>query len=111
MNNHIFFYDILNSPDFQNRDYTECFFELKRMGVFGFQFDEEEILSVGEEVLLPALLESGLRAEVIHVCVPLMNKDDAVFNHAVEHCLASLDLLERFSCKRMMIVPAPALRR
>ena len=107
MNNCIFFYDILNSPDFQDLDLNERFLKLKKMGISGFQIGDDEIFSVGEEVLLSALTQNGLRAEVIHVCPPLMNKDDAIFEGAVEQCIAAFDLLDRFSCKRMMVVPAP----
>lgn len=103
----IFFSDIRPYLSEGAHRYDAAFARLRENGITGLQFRDAEILEEGEEPLLAAMGRHGLHTDVIHICIPLMSADHAIFDTAVQYAHYTLPLLTRFGCRRLMIVPRP----
>ena len=107
MNIGIFFSDIRPFLSDGESRYDLTFSRLREHGILGLQLRDAEIYEEGEERLLRAMNRYGLHTEVIHVCIPLMTADHAVFDTAVQYARYTFDLMRRLGCHRLMVVPRP----
>lgn len=107
MRKSIFFGEICRMGRAAEGEFDSVFAELRRLGIEGFQFSDREIENTDEERLLAAMRRYGMHADIIHTVIPLLSRDDATFRAACQSAKDTLSLLQRFSCKRLMIVALP----
>lgn len=107
MRKSIFFGEICRMGRAAEGEFDSVFAELRRLGIEGFQFSDREIENTDEEHLLAAMRRYGMHADIIHTVIPLLSRDDATFRAACQSAKDTLSLLQRFSCKRLMIVALP----
>ena len=103
----IFYNDAKAAYGKWDKNYKELFSFLLENNIDGFQFHDKWIYAEGEDELLAAMKEYGMKTYIIHVLVRLMAKDDKVFEDAVAETIGKIALLKKFACKRLMIVPFP----
>ena len=107
MQKSIFFCEIQHLSGMAEGEFDSTFAALKSLGIDGFQFSNRDIEKAGEARLRAALARHGMRADIIHIVIPLLSKEDAVFRAACQKAKDTVALLQRFSCRRLMIVALP----
>lgn len=104
MRKSIFFGEIHHWEGIREGEYDAAFARLLALDIHGFQFSDREIAREGEMPLLEAMRRHDMTADVIHTVIPLLSADNTVFDDACRRACETLDLLDRFECKRLMIV-------
>ena len=89
------------------KDFDELFTFLKAHNIDGFQFHDKWIYNEGEDELLAAMKKHGMKTYIIHILPRLMAEDDGIFADAVKESVEKLQLVKKFGCNRLMIVPFP----
>jgi len=107
MRKSIFYCEISHLGKIAEGNFDSVFSELKRLGIDGFQLSDRDIEKAGEVQLQAALKRHEMHADIIHIVIPLLSRDDEIFRAACRRAIEAIDLLRRFSCHRLMIVALP----
>ena len=107
MRKSIFFCEISHLGRVAEGEFDDVFAALRGLGIGGFQLADSDIERAGEERLRAAMARHGMRADIIHIFIPLLSKDESTFRAACRKATDTLALLKRFSCRRLMIVALP----
>ena len=99
MRKSIFFCELRHLDRVREGEFDTVFAALKQFGIDGFQFSDKDIERAGEERLLAAMNRHAMRADVIHIVIPLLSKDNAIFRAACQKAKDTLALLHRLAEK------------
>ena len=107
MRKSIFFCEISHLGRIAEGEFDDVFAALHGLGIEGFQLADSDIERAGEERLRAAMTRHDMRADIIHIFIPLLSKDESTFRAACRKATDTLALLKHFSCRRLMIVALP----